>query len=496
MSNTTIFWYDLETFGKDPLFDRVAQFAGVRTDLELNIIGDPLVLYCKISPDYIPDPLACFITGITPQETLEKGLNEYDFIKRINDEFSVPDTTVAGYNNIKFDDEFIRNLLFRNFFDPYRREYENNNARWDLLDLVRATHDLRPDGINWYYNEAGAPSFKLDKLSILNGIEHDNAHDALADVYATIEIARLIKQTNENLFNYHFSNRYKSNVKQKIDFYNKVPFFYTSSFLSNGKGCSSILVPLTTDQVNKNNIICFDLSNDPQPIIDNSVADLKRMVFSSESDLKALKLERVRFQTVSINKAPFIGPANILKDEEAARIGLNLPLCREHYKKIKNNKDLIFKVTSVFSNDKGAGAPLAEDPDFSIYSGGFITDSDRQRLEFIHQNIEEPEKILTTSIKYDDSRLYEMQWRFVCRNFPHVLSGDEAYRWRSFCASRVLMPPKDRTVDFHFYMRKLDEYQNDKEASPEKLEIIRKLKLYGKKIQDEVLTFGQGELFE
>jgi exodeoxyribonuclease-1 len=196
----TFFWYDLETFGIDPALDRVAQFAGVRTDLDLNIIGEPLVLYCRITPDYIPDPLACFVTGITPQETEEKGLNEYDFISRINEEFSVPGTTVAGYNSIRFDDEFIRNMLFRNFFDPYLREYANGNARWDLIDLVRAAHDLRPEGLEWNYDDNGRPSFKLDRLSVLNGIEHSNAHDALADVYATIEMAALIKKHQPRLF--------------------------------------------------------------------------------------------------------------------------------------------------------------------------------------------------------------------------------------------------------------------------------------------------------
>lgn len=485
MIGKSFYWYDLETFGKETHFDRVAQFAGIRTDYDLNIIGEPLVLYCKITPDYIPDPIACFVTGITPQETLEKGLNEYDFIKRINAEFSVPNTTVAGYNNIKFDDEFIRNLLFRNFFDPYKREYENNNARWDLLDLVRAAHDLRPDGINWNYNEQGSPAYNLDKLTVLNGIEHENAHDALADVYATIEIAKLIKKNNEKLFDYHFANRLKNNVKQKIDVLNRTPFFHTSSFLSNGKGSSSILVPLSVDQTNRNNYICFDLSNDPTLLLESNVEDLKKMMFLPNADLLAQGLDRVKHIKLGINKSPFIAPANIIKDEEAERIGLDLPLCRENYLKIKADKDLFFKLANVFASDNLQSTNI--DPDFSIYSGGFIGDSDRQKLNFIHENIAEPKNILDRVVKYDDSRLYEMQWRFVCRNFPEVLDEDAALKWKSFCASRVLMPPIDRTVDFHFYMRKLDEHQNDKDASPEKLEIVRQLKLYGKKIQDEIL---------
>jgi len=42
---TTLYWHDYETFGSDPRRDRPAQFAGLRTDEELNEIGEPLVLY-------------------------------------------------------------------------------------------------------------------------------------------------------------------------------------------------------------------------------------------------------------------------------------------------------------------------------------------------------------------------------------------------------------------------------------------------------------------
>ena len=191
----SILWYDLETFGLNPHVDRIAQAAFIRTDLELNIIEEPQILYAKLTDDYLPNPESVIITGITPQFVNEHGIDEYDFIRRINDMFMVPGTVGAGFNSINFDDECIRTTLYRNLFDPYQREYKEGRSRWDIMNLVRATKDLRPDGIEFSKKnpETGYTSFKLTDLTEENHIEQEGAHDALVDVRATIEVAKLIK---------------------------------------------------------------------------------------------------------------------------------------------------------------------------------------------------------------------------------------------------------------------------------------------------------------
>jgi exodeoxyribonuclease-1 len=95
------------------------------------------------------------VTGITPQEAREKGVNEAEFARRIHDLFTVPNTCVVGYNNIRFDDEVTRNIFYRNFYDPYAWSWQNRNSRWDLLDIMRACYALRPEGINWPENDEG-----------------------------------------------------------------------------------------------------------------------------------------------------------------------------------------------------------------------------------------------------------------------------------------------------------------------------------------------------
>ena len=151
--------YDLETGGLDSRLDRTMQFAGIRVDENLNILGDPLVLYCKLPSFYIPQKSAIEVTGITSEECQEKGLPEYIFAQQINKFFTQQNNTVVmGFNNIKFDEEFTRNLFYRNFLPPYDYSFKDGNSRWDLINLVRATYELRPEGINWTFKEDGTPT--------------------------------------------------------------------------------------------------------------------------------------------------------------------------------------------------------------------------------------------------------------------------------------------------------------------------------------------------
>jgi len=263
MSGKTIYWYDFETFGINPRRDRAAQFAGIRTDEQLNIIGEPLRMYCKPADDFLPDPMACLITGITPQKALEDGVCEAEFIARIHQQFTIPGTCVAGYNSIRFDDELTRQLLYRNFYDPYEREWKNGNSRWDIIDMLRLCAATRPEGINWPTKEDGSNSFRLDQLSVANGIEHADAHDALADVIATIEIAKLIKTKQPKLFEYVYKLRNKRAVLSEIDMITRKPLLHVSMMYPAKRGCLALVMPICEHPTNKNGIIVYDLREDP-----------------------------------------------------------------------------------------------------------------------------------------------------------------------------------------------------------------------------------------
>lgn len=464
----TICWYDLETFGINPAYDRIAQFACVRTNTDLQIIEDPIILYCRITDDYIPDPLACLITGITPQMTLQRGLNEYEFITRILDEFSRPMTCVAGFNSIRFDDEFIRNALYRNFYDPYTREYARGNSRWDIIDLLRAAHDLRPEGIEWPTDETGRPTFRLQALTEANDISHESAHDALADVFATIEMARLVRKAQPDLYKFAYEHRTKNSLKKLVDIFQQRPIVHVASTHTTEHGCSALVMPLSIDPQNSSTVICFDLMKDPEPIIEGAPDSL---------------FQQGSLTRIALNRCPFIAPASTLTPGVRERLGIDWELCMEHHARMRERHDVPNKIRSALGKFKNE---TIADPDFQIYSGGFFSDADKERFSRIH--LTPPEKLLDTRITFDDPRVPEMLWRFVARNYPQTLGEQDLRRWKSFAASRLLFPPGGVLVDFHFYQRKIAEKGGAKDISGRDKLILKALADHGEELERRLFS--------
>ncbi len=249
----SFYWHDYETWGIDPRRDRAVQFAGIRTDDELNVIDKPLTVFCKPTDDMLPQPGACLVTGITPQRAQEEGVNEAEFFAMIHREMARPGTCGVGYNSIRFDDEFTRYGFYRNFFDPYAREWQNGNSRWDIIDMVRLTHALRPEGIVWPTHDDGVTTtFRLEKLTQANGIAHEVAHDALSDVYATIAMAKLIKEKQPRLFDYLLPLRDKRKVGELLNLQKMEPVLHVSSMYPAAIGCIAMVVPLAKHPTNPN----------------------------------------------------------------------------------------------------------------------------------------------------------------------------------------------------------------------------------------------------
>jgi len=281
----TLYWHDYETTGTDPKWDRPMQFAGIRTDENLNIIGKPLTLYCRLADDTLPHPEACLITGITPQLLSEKGIVEADFIKHIHAELSRPGTCGVGYNSLRFDDEFTRYSLYRNFYDAYGREWQNGNSRWDIIDLVRVTYALRPEGLEWPLDDNGVPSFRLELLSAANGISHETAHDAMSDVYATISMAKLIKERQPRLYDYVYQNRDKRKAGLLLNVRQKEPVLHTSRLFPASHGCTAMIVPVALHPTNKNTILVYDLRYDPSSLNELSAEAIAARLFVANCEM-------------------------------------------------------------------------------------------------------------------------------------------------------------------------------------------------------------------
>ena len=429
MTIASYYWHDYETFGTDTQRDRACQFAGIRTDLDFNIIGDPLMLYCKTADDYLPNPEACLITGITPQLATEKGVCEAEFISVIHEQLAQSGTCSLGYNSIRFDDEVTRNLLYRNFFDPYAREWQNGNSRWDLIDIARAASALRPDGINWPVTEEGVASFRLEALTQANDIAHQAAHDALSDVYATIALARLIKQQQPKLYDYLFANRLKHAAAKLIDLGSFTPLVHISGRFSAKKNCLAIIVPICVHPKNSNEIIVYDCSVDPSEFLALSAAEIQQRLFVATADL-AEGVERIALKTVHINKSPVLAPLSVIRPADAQRLELDLSQCQNHLEQIKSaaGPALEQKLAAVFTRDY---ADSTHDPDMMIYSGGFFSHKDKATQQKIRQL--SPTQLAGFKAQFDDTRLLEMLFRYRGRNYPETFNTDESLRWREFC---------------------------------------------------------------
>lgn len=441
--DATFLWHDYETFGATPLIDRPAQFAAIRTNADLEVIGEPLNWYCRPPTDVLPHPIASLITGITPQEALKKGLSEAGFAARIHAEMMEPNTCTAGYNSIHFDDEVSRNLFYRNFYDPYEREYKNNNSRWDLIDLVRMCYALRPDGIEWPLREDGMPSFKLEHLSTANNIVHEGAHEALSDVMATIGLARLIKLKQPRLFDWALEMRNQLEVKKLLNPSDPQPVLHTSSRIPASRGCTTLVMPVSIYPDRNKSVIVYDLMTDPEPLLQSTAKEIADLVFISSADLPE-GVERIPLKAIHCNHVPMVAPAAVLKGVDCDRIGLDPERCLRNAEKLKAAlPGLSNRIMDVFKPHPGG---VQQDPDHMIYSGGFFSGGDRSQMQRI---ITTPTDQLGEIVwNFADSRLREMLFRYRARNYPDSLNNQEIDKWRVERLVRLESPEDPRQLDF------------------------------------------------
>ncbi len=430
MSDLSFFWHDYETFGRVPRRDRPAQFAGLRTDADLNEVGEPLMIYCQPPLDMLPDPESCLLTGILPQHCQQHGLPEHQFAARIEAALALPGTVGVGYNTIRFDDEVTRHLFWRNLYDPYAREWQNGCGRWDLLDTVRCAYALRPEGIEWPKHDDGRVSFKLEQLSVANGLLHEAAHDALSDVRATIALARLIRERHPKLFEFCLQLRRKEAVWQQIG--SGKPFLHVSGMYPAERGCLGLVWPLAPHPTNKNELIVWDLGHDPAELAELSAAQIRERLFVRSDELPE-GTTRLPIKTIHINKSPVvIGNLKTLSPAMAERWQLDIAQGLRHAQTAQR----VAGATLGLWADVYAREPRTEpaDVDEDLY-GGFLGQADRRTLDRLRGL--PPEQLVAKRPAFEDERLEELLFRYRARNFSSLLDADDQERWQRLRHARL-----------------------------------------------------------
>ena len=431
MQAASIYWHDYETSGTDARRDRAVQFAGQRTTLDLEPVGEALSMLCKPASDVLPQPAACLITGIAPQDAQRHGLIEAEFAARVQEQLGAPGTCGAGYNSIRFDDEFTRNLLYRNFFDPYEREWKDGNSRWDIIDLARMCYALRPRGIEWPANEKGQPSFKLTDLTAANGIAHAQAHDALSDVQATIAIARRLRRAQPKLWDFHFKLRRKAEAFKLLDYAHRTPVLHVSSRYPAERGCTAMVVPLAAHPFLPNGVVVYDLAADPAPLLELEADDIRDLVFTPKADLPE-EFARIPLKTVHANKSPALAPVSVLKDVDTQRIGLDVASCEKHLHALRHATDVAEKVRRAFAVERDAKETL--DPELAIYAG-FPSDADKRQFGKVRGT--PPAALRESANAFRDERFSTLLFRYRARNWPDTLEAAERRHWQEFRRRRL-----------------------------------------------------------
>lgn len=426
----TFFFYDLETSGLSARDDRIMQFAGQRTDMDLRPIGEPFNVLVKLNDDTLPSPEAVMVTGITPQSTQADGLSEAEFARLLLSEVFTPDTITVGFNNVRFDDEFIRHLFWRTFHDPYEWCWSDGRSRWDILDVVRMTRALRPDGIEWPVDDEGRATNRLELITKCNGIDHGKAHDALSDVEALIDVARLLKAKQPDLFGYLLNMRDKKSVKQLVNLDDKRPFVYTSGRYDAAWAKTTVAFPLTAAP--NANALVYDLRHDPTSFVGLSEQQLADKLFAPWEERKADGFVPVPVKTLQYNRCPAVAPVGVLEGEGWQRIGLELSTIEAHRRILLEHPDFAEKIRAVM--ERRPAFAKSDDPEAQLYDG-FVDGPDKIRIESVRNA--DARQLADFHPQFDDERLAELLLHYKARNFAGSMSEDETLAWESWRGQRL-----------------------------------------------------------
>lgn len=463
----TFFFYDLETSGLNPREDRIMQFAGIRTDLNLIPIGEPYNILVKFNDDTLPSPDALMVTRITPQQTQAEGYTEAEFSKLLMDEVFTPGTIATGFNSIRFDDEFIRALFWRNFYDPYAWFWRDNRARWDLLDVVRMTRALRPDGIEWPVVD-GKESNRLELLTKLNGIDHFKAHDALSDVEALIAVTKLIKTKQPKLYDHLFAYKDKKLVKGLINLDNKQPFVYVSGRLNADFHKATIAFPLTSGR--NGNVIVYDLRYDPTPFLDLSLNELQKIINTPWEKRKQESYVALPIKEMQYNRAPAVAPVGVLQQQGGwERIGLDQETVTKNRSLLLSSPAFAENIRTLF--EMTPEYETSTDPEAQLYDG-FVSDTDTLRIEKVRNANEQ--QLADLHPDFIDERLNGLLLHYKARNYPKSLAEDEVKAWETWRAQHI-------KTALPGFVKRLNEIAQETTDEPKQF-VLQELQLWAESI--------------
>jgi len=464
---TNLVFYDFETCSSNVSYGQIIQAAAVLVNEDFQEL-DRYEARCKLSPGVVPEAMALLVNKTSPKILKETNLSHYQMVRQLVKKFKEwKNSTFIGYNSINFDEEFLRRTLFKNLEYPYLTN-TNGNERGDLFSLARACHLYYPDCIKTPISDKNNPVFKLEKLAPMNEIKHDDAHSAMGDVLATIEIAKLLKNKAPNVWKSSLMTTNKDKSFQLI----KNEQLFCTDFFYYGRSIPFVLT-FVCEHPQWGYPMCFDLKTDPSYYFNLSTKELKK-----ELDKKPKVI-----RTIKHKKHPIImNPSYGINFDNYKQLGIDK--LRERAKLIRENKEFTKKVSSILDEDAREKQELDSQLDIyaeeSIYKRFTPSEDNKIMLEF--HNAEWKDKFLTLQ-KFKDERMQYFGKKILYEESPQSLPENEYKSIHKEIASRILSSNEEKWNTIPRTYNEIDTLRNKFKDNQAKLKALEDINSFVEEIE-------------
>ena len=406
----------------------------------MNLIG-------RLNSFSVPNPEALLVNKIPIDSIYKSNISNHNLITEIYHKFSEWSPAIfIGYNSIKFDEEVIRNAFFKNLFNPYIT-VKDDNTRVDLLDITRIANFFYPDKIKSLLNKKGSAIMKLESIAHTNGIKNFTAHDAMGDTYASLELAKLIKNQIPELWDKSISQSNKIQLEESIA---SEPFCYLESFFGRSKLFCLSFVGFHSKY---KWALCFDLFEDPKKILDMNKSEIYEFLESSPKKIRKIKL----------NKSPILLNIEIIKTLDEYNI-VSDDILLERHNFISNNQEFKNKVLSCYNDIISDESQLDVYAEESIYKK-FVSNSD----SFLMQEFQKADwknKFIIME-KFKDERLKYFAEILIFEEQPDLLERKKFLKIKEHLKKRIMSTNKEKWLTIYDAYKKIDDlrvkYDNNKE---------------------------------
>jgi exodeoxyribonuclease-1 len=398
----TFVFYDTETTGTDTAFDQILQFGAIRTDDDLNET-DRFEIRCRLLPHVVPAPMALKVTGIDLKVLMDPALpSHYEAIRQVYAKLSDWSPSVfVGFNSISFDENLLRQAFYQTL-QPIYLTNTSGNTRADMLRIAHAVAAYAPNAIAIPLEDSGKQVFKLDQLSPANGFDHENAHDAMGDVEATIHLAKLIRDRAPEVWGRMMQLSRKqdtANILKEEEILCLTQYF-------GGRAHNRYVTQCGADPTYDASRAVFDLNQDPEPYLDMTIEELVHEMNKSPAVIRAV---RTNAQPILM---PYTEAPGALREVSLPIEGLG-----ERARMIATNADFRRRVGEALANRYPEKDPSPH-VEQQIYDG-FASSGDQVLMHRFHDVPWEDR--LGVAMEMADLRMRRIAQRLIYFERPEVL---------------------------------------------------------------------------